>query len=266
MDCYRVEPGSRVSLSKWDPDDKQFCPDGKQAGLKELDEIKRKLYALQVKLFAEHKNKLMVVLQGMDTSGKDGTIRNVFGGLDPQGVKVATFAKPSTRELDHDYLWRIHLQVPCLGQIAIFNRSHYEDVLAVRVRHLMPKNVWAKRYGHINDFERMLSDEGVTILKLFLHISNEEQRQRLISRRETPHKQWKLIPQDVEDRKLWPDYTEAYEDCLSKTSTRYAPWYVIPANRKWYRNLIVSTLVYQTLEKINPSYPAPDYDVAALEI
>lgn len=266
MDCYRVDSDSKVKLSKWDPQDKQFCPDGKEAGQKKLDEIKQELYDLQVRLHAEHQRKVLVVLQGMDTAGKDGTIRHVFGGLDPQGVRVETFAKPSPRELDHDYLWRVHARVPSNGQLTIFNRSHYEDVLAVRVRHLKPKSVWSRRFGHINDFERMLVDEGCAILKIYLHISFDEQKERLISRRETPRKQWKLIPQDVEDRKLWPDYIEAYEDTIAKTNTEWAPWHVVPANRKWYRNLVVAKLTCDMMRKMDPQYPKPDYDVSAIEI
>lgn len=266
MDCYCVEPGKKIKLTDWDPQEKDFCPEGKDEGVRRLESLKQKLYDLQVPFFAENQRKLLVVLQGMDTAGKDGTIRNVFGGLDPQGIKVATFGKPSTRELKHDYLWRIHRQTPAKGQIGIFNRSHYEDVLAVRVRNLMPKSVWSKRFDHINDFERMMTDEGTTIIKIFLHISFEEQRERLLSRKNTPRKQWKLIPQDVEDRKLWPAYTEAYEDTLSRTSTKDAPWWVVPADRKWYRNLLVASLVCDALQKLNPQYPEPAYDIAAIEI
>lgn len=266
MKEYRVEPGKKVKLSRWDPDDKSLCEDGKETGIRRLADLKSELYDLQVRFFAENQRKILVVLQGMDTSGKDGTIRHVFGGLDPQGLKIATFGKPSTRELGRDYLWRIHKQSPAKGKLTVFNRSHYEDVLAVRVRHLMPKSIWSKRYGHINDFERMLADEGCIILKIFLHISFDEQRERLLSRQRNPRKQWKLIPQDVEDRKLWPDYTAAYEDTLAKTSTDFAPWWVIPANRKWYRNYLVARLVCNTLKEIDPQFPVPDYDVAALEI
>lgn len=266
MDRYCVAAGKKVKLDSWDPDEKSLCEDGKEAGQALLAELKEELYELQVKFFAESKRKLLVVLQGMDTSGKDGTIRHVFGGLDPQGIRVATFAKPSETELAHDYLWRIHQETPINGEVVIFNRSHYEDVLAVRVRKLRPKSVWAKRFGHINAFEQMLADEGTTLIKLFLHISFEEQRERLVARQNTPRKQWKLIPQDVEDRKLWPDYIKAYEDAIERTSTPYAPWQIIPANRKWYRNLVVARLMRDTLRKLDPQYPEPVCDVSKIKI
>lgn len=266
MDCYRIKKDAKVKLSDWDPEDKQLFNGNKEEGLLKLAEIKEELVQLQVRLFAEQKNRVIVVLQGMDTSGKDGTIRHVFGGVDPQGIKVATFGKPSTRELAHDYLWRIHQQVPTKGSISIFNRSHYEDILAVRVRQLMPESIWKKRYKHICDFERMLTDEGTTIIKIFLHIDNEEQKQRLIKRKENPAKHWKLFPEDVEDRKLWPDYIEAYEDALEKTHTDYAPWHIIPANRKWYRNIAIAQLMVDTLKKLKPEFPKPRFNVEDIEI
>ncbi len=266
MERYLVKPGSKIRLNQWDPNDKQLCPDGKESSLGKLEKIKDTMSRLQVAFFAEHRKRLLVILQGMDTSGKDGTIRNVFGGVDPQGIRVATFGKPTELELSHDYLWRIHQQVPPKGTITVFNRSHYEDILAVRVRHLKPKSVWSKRFEHINAFEKMLTDEDTLILKFFLHIDDTEQRERLLSRQEKPHKQWKLIPQDIDDRKLWPDYITAYEETISRTSTAWAPWHIIPANRKWYRNLVVADIVTRTLKKANPRFPKPTYDIAALEI
>ncbi len=266
MDRYCLGQVKKLRLEDWPTDDKSLCPDGKEASLELLAKIKAELYDLQVRLHAEKKHRLLVILQGMDTAGKDGTIRHVFGGLDPQGVHVATFGKPTALELSHDYLWRIHQEVPARGEIAIFNRSHYEDVLAVRVRHLKPPQVWKKRFDHINDFERMLTDEGVSIVKIFLHISLDEQRERLLKRKNDPRKQWKLMPEDVKDRDLWPHYVEAYEEAIARTSTAHAPWHIIPANRKWYRNVAVADLIRDTLAKLKPTFPKPDFDVAAIDI
>lgn len=266
MERYLVKPGSKVHLNEWDPEDKELCQEGKEAALLKLEQVKDRLRHLQVAFFAEHSRRLLVILQGMDTSGKDSTIRNVFGSIDPQGIRVTSFGKPSPLELSHDYLWRIHQHVPPKGFIGIFNRSHYEDVLAVRVHNLKPQSVWSKRFEHINAFEKMLVDEDTIVLKFFLHIDFEEQRNRLLSRKEKPHKQWKLIPQDISDRKLWPEYTAAYEDVLSKTSTPWAPWYIIPSNRKWYRNLLIAEIVTQTLQEANPSFPQPPSDLSSMEI
>lgn len=266
MRRYFVPPGKPVRLKDWATEDKHLSPEGKEKSLELLDGLKKRLYDLQVMLHAERKHRLLIILQGMDTAGKDGTIRHVFGGLDPQGIHVATFGKPNERELSHDYLWRIHKETPAAGQITVFNRSHYEDVLAVRVRHLKPPQVWRKRFDHINDFERMLTDEGTTILKFFLHIDQNEQRTRLLKRKNDPRKQWKLMPEDVNDRVLWPHYVEAYEEALSRTATEIAPWYIIPANRKWYRNLAVATIVTETVAALNPGFPKPDFDVSAIDI
>jgi PPK2 family polyphosphate:nucleotide phosphotransferase len=216
-----------------------------------------RLDELQQVLFAEDKHRVLIVLQGMDTSGKDGTVRHVFRGVNPVGVDVANFKKPTDLELEHDYLWRVHAKAPRKGEIMIFNRSHYEDVLVVRVHDLVPQEVWERRYGHINDFERMLADEGTTILKFFLHISHDEQKARLQERLDNPDKNWKFEHGDVEERKRWDDYTEAYEAVLSRTSTDHAPWYVIPANRKWYRNLVISTILTERLEALDMQYPPP---------
>ncbi len=255
---YFVKPGSKVDLSDWDPNEKR---EDKQSGRAALLALNERLEALQEMLYAEHKHKVLVVLQAMDTGGKDGVIRHVFEGVNPQGVKVANFRVPTAEELDHDYLWRVHQHTPAKGEIVIFNRSHYEDVLAVRVLNLAPKAVWSKRYAHINDFERMLSDEGTTILKFFLHIDRDEQRERLQARLDEPNKRWKFNRGDLKARKLWPDYERAYEDVLSKTSTEWAPWVIVPANRKWYRNLVVATILVETLEKLDMSYPQPEEDL-----
>jgi PPK2 family polyphosphate:nucleotide phosphotransferase len=266
MKRYHLEPGSRIKLGEWDPNDKSAFPVKKKEGRKHLLELNQRLETLQELLYAEHKHKVLIVLQGMDTAGKDGTIRHVFEGVNPQGVRVAGFKKPTPRELDHDYLWRVHHQTPGRGEIAIFNRSHYEDVLVVRVHSLVPEEVWSKRYDHINDFERLLADEDTTILKFFLHINLEEQRERLQARLDEPSKHWKFNPADLDERVLWPEYTRAYEDALSKTSTAWAPWIVVPANRKWYRNLVVGTVIVEALEALGMRHPEPEFDPAEIEI
>ena len=258
MERYRVEPGSKINLSKWDPSDKSAFERSKREAREALRALNERLEALQELLYAEHKHKVLIVLQAMDTGGKDGTIRHVFEGVDPQGVKVASFKVPTPEELDHDYLWRVHKQVPARGEIVIFNRSHYEDVLVVRVHKLAPPAVWGRRYDHINDFERLLAEEGTTILKLFLHIGLDEQRERLQARLDEPHKRWKFNLGDLDERRLWPEYKRAYEDVLSKTSTEWAPWYIVPANRKWYRNLVVATVLVETLEGLDMRYPKPE--------
>ena len=266
MERYRVIQGSRVDLSDWDPNDKSAFPEKKKEGRKRLLELNEQLEELQELLYAEHKHKVLIVLQAMDTGGKDGTIRHVFEGVNPQGVRVASFKKSTPEELDHDYLWRVHRQTPGRGEIVIFNRSHYEDVLVVRVHSLVPKEVWSKRYDHINAFERTLVDEGTTILKFFLHIDLDEQRERFQARLDEPHKHWKFNPADLDERKLWPEYMRAYEDVLSRTSTDWAPWYIVPANRKWYRNLVVGTIITETLAGLDMQYPEPDFDPAGITI
>jgi PPK2 family polyphosphate:nucleotide phosphotransferase len=266
MDRYRVEPGSRVDLSEWDPNDKSAFPVKKKEGRKRLLELNERLEELQELLYAEHEHKVLIVLQAMDTGGKDGTIRHVFEGVNPQGVRVAGFKKPTAEELAHDYLWRVHKQVPGRGEIVIFNRSHYEDVLVVRVHSLVPQEVWSKRYDHIHSFECMLADEGTTILKFFLHIDLDEQRERFQARLDEPDKRWKFNPGDLEERKLWPKYMEAYEDAIARTSTSWAPWYIVPANRKWYRNLVVGTVITETLDGLGMRYPEPAFDPADIRI
>ena len=266
MKRYRIIPGSRVDLNCWDPNDTSAFAGGKQEAKKTLRALNDRLEALQELLYAEHRHKLLVVLQAMDTGGKDGTIRHVFQGVNPQGVKVSSFKAPSKEELDHDYLWRIHRRTPCMGEIMIFNRSHYEDVLVVRVHNLVPAEVWKRRYGHINDFERMLTNEGTEILKFYLNIGWEEQKERFQARLENQNKQWKFSLGDLEERKLWTEYMRAYEDMLSKTSTEEAPWYIVPANRKWYRNLVVATLLVETMEGLNLSYPEPEDNLSEIVV
>ncbi len=221
---------------------------------------------LQELLYAENRHKVLIVLQGMDTAGKDSTIRKVLREVSPQGVRVVSFRKPSERELAHDYLWRVHAHVPARGELVVFNRSHYEDVLVVRVHSLVPKSVWKKRYEQINAFERMLADEGTTILKFFLHLSPDEQRERLQARLDDPTKRWKFQHGDLEERKLWDDYQRAYEDVLETTSTKWAPWQIVPADRKSMRDFIVAGAVVKALERLKMKYPEPpDLDGVTVE-
>lgn len=261
MKKYRVKPDDKIKLKDWDPNECDLFKEGKKEGQKELLDLNLKLESLQEMLYAERRHKVLVVLQGMDTSGKDGTIRHVFEGVNPQGVRVASFKVPTQEELDHDYLWRVHKQTPGKGEIVIFNRSHYEDVLVVRVHNLAPKEVWSKRYEQINRFERMLSDEGTLILKFFLHIDLEEQKQRLLERLDDPAKNWKFSSGDLKERKLWADYQSAYEDVLNKTSTDWAPWYIVPANRKWYRNLVIASVMIDALKGLNMQLPKAEEDL-----
>lgn len=266
MDHYRIEPGTQVDLSTWDPRDKRSFDGDKDAGRKATKALNKRLEELQELLYAEGKHKVLIVLQAMDSGGKDGTIRHVFDGTNPQGVKVASFKKPTDEELAHDYLWRVHQHAPASGEITIFNRSHYEDVLVVRVHNLVPPEVWGRRYDHINEFERLLAEEGTTILKFYLHISKEEQKERLQARLDEPHKQWKFAKGDLAERSRWDDYLDAFEAVLSKTSTPWAPWYVIPADRKWYRNLVISRVLVDTLEGLEMEYPDPEEDLDGIVI
>jgi PPK2 family polyphosphate:nucleotide phosphotransferase len=258
MKPYLVKPGEKVDLSTCDPNDKGNFKGGKQEGLVEIRRLNTKLEQLQEVLYAEHKHKVLIVLQAMDTGGKDGVIRRVFDGVNPQGVRVAPFKVPTEVELDHDYLWRVHKVVPGRGEMVIFNRSHYEDVLVVRVHNIVPPHVWKKRFEQINAFERHLAENGTTILKFYLHIDLDEQKERLQARLDDPTKQWKFRLGDLEERKLWREYAKAYEDILSKTSTDNAPWYIVPANRKWYRDLLISTVLVETLNKLDMKYPASE--------
>ena len=255
---YLVKEGSRVSLGGWDPGDTSGFEGNKGDGEKAIDALVKKLDPLQELLYAEHKHMLLVVLQGMDSSGKDGTIRRVFEGVNPQGVRVAHFGRPSEEELAHDYLWRAHKKVPGRGEIVIFNRSHYESVLVERVHGLVPEKVWSRRYRQISDFERMLSEEGTTILKFFLHIDKKEQARRFQDRLKDPTKHWKFSYLDYNERSYWKDYTRAYEDALGRTSTDYAPWYVVPSNHPWFRDLVVSHAIVKSLQGMGMKYPKLD--------
>lgn len=271
---HRVGPAEKVSLAAIDPratDGFASTKGEKSADTKSraeaqlADEVKR-IAKLQEVLYAENKTALLVVLQGMDTSGKDGVIRHVFSGVNPQGCHVTSFKKPSEAEADRDYLWRIHAAVPAKGEIGIFNRAHYEDVLIVRVHDYVPESQWRARYAQINEFERYLTHNHVVVLKFMLHISKDEQRERLQARIDDPEKRWKFQPADLAERKLWDKYQSAYEDALSACSTEHAPWYVIPADRKWYARWAIARIVRETLEAINPKFPPAADDIANIRV
>lgn len=258
MKQFLVKPGTTVKLSGWDPNDTGKFKGGKKEGLVKLEKLNASLEALQELLFAEHKHKVLVILQAMDTGGKDGVIRRVFDGVNPSGVRVASFKAPTPEELAHDFLWRIQKQVPGPGEMVIFNRSQYEDVLVVRVHNLVPADVWGARFDQINAFEKELVKNCTTILKFFLHIDLDEQKERLQARLDDPTKRWKFRLGDLEERKRWPEYMQAYEDVLNKTSTKSAPWYIVPANRKWFRDLMISSVLVNTLEGLKMKYPEPE--------
>src|SRR4029077_17710955 len=261
----RVAPDHQVSLDDWDPDDTHgWKKDDRMeqelaAGIADLD-------ALQYVMYAERKHALLVVLQGMDGAGKDGTIRHGMTGVNPQGCRVTPFKVPTPEEASHDFLWRIHRAVPGLGDIGIFNRSHYEDVLVTRVHKLVPRPVWSSRYEQINAFEHLLTESGVVVVKFFLHISKGEQKQRFADRIKDADKQWKLSSADLAERTRWGDYVKAYEDALAHCSTGDAPWYVIPADKKWFRNLAVCRILVETLEALRMKFPKPSVDVSKLTL
>jgi PPK2 family polyphosphate:nucleotide phosphotransferase len=263
---YRIRPGQKVRLNKWNPNDTSGFDGNESEALEESKRLSKELEQLQEKLYAEHEHEVLFVLQAMDTGGKDGTIRRVFEGVNPQGVRVARFGVPSTEELNHDFLWRVHLQVPGKGEIVIFNRSHYESVLVERVHKLVPEEVWKSRYQQINGFERSLCEEGMTIVKFYLHIDEDEQKKRLQDRLDDPNKRWKFSTFDVSERKLWPEYIKAYEDVLEKTSTDWAPWYLVPANHNWFRDVIISSVIVNTLEKLDMHYPPLAKDLKSIVI
>ncbi len=254
---YRVRPGERIVLADLDPDASEHYKKKKDVE-KELEKQRDLLGDLQQRLYAENKHSLLIVLQAMDTGGKDGTIKHVFEGVNPQGCRVWSFKQPSVEELSHDFLWRYHERTPQRGMITIFNRSHYEDVLIVRVKQLVPEEVWRQRYHLINEFEHMLTLNNITVLKFFLHISKDEQKRRLESRLEDPDKRWKFSSNDLKERLLWDNYQTAYQDAINNCSTAYAPWYVVPANNKWYRNLVIARTITDTLLALNPQYAAAE--------
>jgi PPK2 family polyphosphate:nucleotide phosphotransferase len=257
---FRVPPGTKVKLKDIDPGFKDHHEGHKEAA-NEIERYRDRLRELQELLYAERRRSLLICLQAMDTGGKDGTINHFLGAMNPQGCKVTGFRQPTAEELAHDFLWRVHRATPGAGEVAIFNRSHYEDVLVARVHSLVAKDVWSRRYDHINAFERGLADRGTHILKFYLHISKEEQLERFKERLDDPTKQWKISEADYTERTFWDDYMAAYEDALSRCSTEHAPWFVIPANHKWFRNLAVGRIVVEYLEDLQMHYPKPAVDL-----
>jgi PPK2 family polyphosphate:nucleotide phosphotransferase len=262
---YRIAPGKSARLADRDPGETPGSP-GKEAAERVLEKNRERLRELQLALFAEDTRALLVVLQAMDTGGKDGVIRGVFTGFNPQGCRVTAFKVPNAEEASHDFLWRIHRALPPRGEIGIFNRSHYEDVVVVRVKDLVEKSVWSARYDRINRFEKDLRDEGTHVVKLFLHIDKDEQKERLQARLDDPDRRWKFSLGDLEERKRWSRYAEAYEDAITRCSTKHAPWYVVPANKKWFRNLVVSSILLDHLEEMNPRFPRTPLDPRKIRI
>jgi PPK2 family polyphosphate:nucleotide phosphotransferase len=262
---FRVKPGAGVRLSDYDPSETKLMPEKAQAE-KEIEKDIGRLDELQERLYAENRRSLLVILQGMDASGKDGTIKHVMTGLNPQTCTVSSFKVPAGEELDHDFLWRIERAMPRKGYIGVYNRSQYEDVLAARIHKLVRPEVWKQRYDQINRFEELKTELGISILKFFLHISKDEQKKRLEERLASPRKNWKFSMADARERELWNDYQAAYEDALSKCSTKWAPWYIIPANHKWHRNWMVARTIVERLESLNLKYPPPKEDLSKIRI
>lgn len=265
LNRLRIKPDEKFRLDDFDPADTSVAPGDKAETVEKLGKLEEKLGELQELFFADHSRAMLIVLQGMDTSGKDGTVRHVMHGVSPLGVRAIPFKKPTPIEHDHDYLWRAHAQVPGKGEIVFFNRSHYEDVLIVRVHKWIDEKECRRRYDQINDFERMLVETGTLVLKFFLHISKDEQRKRLRARVEDPTKRWKFQLGDLDERKLWSEYRDAYEQALAKTSTKCAPWIVVPADHKWVRNYVVAKTIVETLKKLDMHYPNPDLKAAVIE-
>ena len=265
MPIVKVKPGQKIRLKDIDPNNTgQFK--SKDEARAQLTQNIEQIAELQNILYAENKHALLIVLQAMDAGGKDGTIRSIMSGINPQGVRVTSFKQPTVEELAHDFLWRIHQAVPPRGMIGIFNRSHYEDVLVVRVHNLVAKKVWQQRYGHINNFERTLTDSGVTILKFYLHISKDEQKERFQARLNQPHKRWKFNASDLPERARWDDYMQAFEDVFEQCSPKAAPWYIVPANKKWARNVSISAIILKTLQQLDMKYPEPAADLDKIVI
>ena len=262
---FQVRPGRKVRLAQWDPDDTAGFPDKQSVENKTQKNLQR-LSELQYILYAENKRSMLIVLQAMDAGGKDGTIRHVTGALNPQSCKVIPFKAPCEHELTHDFLWRIHEAAPRKGEIRIFNRSQYEDVLIVRVHNLVPESVWSKRYDQINAFEKILAENNTHILKFYLHISADEQRKRFQARLKDPTRHWKIDPADFAERKYWDDYMQAYEAALGKCSTPYAPWFVIPANKKWFRNFAISQILVEHLSDLHMKFPEPTTDLSKIKL
>jgi PPK2 family polyphosphate:nucleotide phosphotransferase len=264
LDGLEVKPGTKARIAERDPDDKLGVD--KDEGEKRLGGLVERIDALQYRLYAEDRHSVLLVLQGLDASGKDGVVRRVFDGVNPTGVSVTSFKAPVGVELQHDYLWRIHAALPRRGTVGVFNRSHYEDVVAVRMYELAPEKVWRPRYEHIRAFERMLVDEGTSVLKVFLNVSREEQRARFQERLDDPEKRWKFRRDDLEVRDRFDDWIAAWEEALTETSTEWAPWYVVPADRNWLKALAVGELLVDALERLDPQLPEPEEGLEGLEI
>ena len=262
---HQLTPGEQVLIQDL-PTSGKLYHENRNKAEKEFKALRDELIEKQATLYAEDKHRLLIVFQAMDAGGKDSTIRKVFRGVNPQGVRVASFKAPSKEELAHDYLWRIHQRVPKRGMISVFNRSHYEDVLVVRVNNLVPESVWQQRYEQINEFERLLFATGTTILKFFLHISPAEQKERFQDRLDTPSKHWKFSLDDLEKRRQWDHYMLAYQEALNRCTTEHAPWHVIPADQKWYRNLAITRIIVQSIRDLDPQYPVQDDDLSKVVI
>lgn len=262
---YRVSPGERIMLAALDADQSEHYEKKKDV-LGELSEQRKRIQDLQGKLYADNKQGLLIVLQAMDTGGKDGAIKHVLSGVNPQGCRISSFKAPNPEESNHDFLWRYHKSAPAVGRIGIFNRSHYEDVLVVRVKNLIPEEVWRPRYALINNFEWNLTQNNISVIKFYLHISKDEQKRRLESRLADPDKRWKFSTSDIKERAYWEDYQRAFEDAINETSTDYAPWYVVPANKKWYRNLVIARAIADTLEAMDPQFPPAEKGLEKVSI
>jgi PPK2 family polyphosphate:nucleotide phosphotransferase len=260
-----VIEGKKINLQRLSPD-YNFSIDEEKAEYVLKQNLKKRMSELQYRLYAERKNGLLIVFQGIDTSGKDSTIRHVISAFNPQSCAVKAFKEPTTEDLSHDFLWRIHKRAPSRGEIVVFNRSHYEDIIQPRVHKTIHKSIWSQRYEHINAFERCLSDNSIKIIKFFLHISKEEQRKRLEERMNDPSKQWKASESDITERKFWNSYSVAYQDIINRCSNLWAPWYIIPANKKWFRNLVVALVIVDTLERMKPKFPKPTINLSKMTI
>ncbi|MGB7958578.1 MAG: PPK2 family polyphosphate kinase [Nitrososphaeraceae archaeon] len=260
-----VIEGKKINLQRLSPD-YNFSIDEEKAEYVLKQNLKKRMSELQYRLYAERKNGLLIVFQGIDTSGKDSTIRHVISAFNPQSCAVKAFKEPTTEDLSHDFLWRIHKRAPSRGEIVVFNRSHYEDIIQPRVHKTIHKSIWSQRYEHINAFERCLSDNSIKIIKFFLHISKEEQRKRLEERMNDPSKQWKASESDITERKFWNNYTVTYQDIINRCSNLWAPWYIIPANKKWFRNLVVALVIVDTLERMKPKFPKPTINLSKMTI
>jgi len=266
INTFLVKPRTTVKLRQYDPDYGKNQTRKMEQAETELSELSNRMSHLQYKLFADRSQALLIILQGVDTSGKDGTIRHVMEAFNPQSCRVVSFKEPITEEIAHDYLWRVHKALPSKGEITIFNRSHYGDIIEVRVHKIIPPSIWSQRYRQINEFEQYLSENNIKIIKLFLHISKDEQNKRLEDRLKDPKKRWKITEKDIQKRKYWDKYLKAHEDIINKCNASWAPWYIIPSNIKWFRNIVVATILVHTLEDMKLSFPEPKVDISKMNI